>query len=107
MKLRLKYNTIRLRLTQDEVSQLAESGYVEEAINFGPQAETKLLIYSVESNSDANTVTSDFGGGKVQISVPENLVKTWAESDEIGISAELNSTSGEPLRVLIEKDLRV
>lgn len=104
MKLRLRHNSIRLRLTQGEVSTLTENGYVEEAIDFGSAAGTRLLVYAIESYAASKSIAADFSEGTIRISVPEITIKNWAETEEVGISATLDSDNGSPLSILIEKD---
>src|SRR5208337_4503485 len=45
MKLRIHGNSLRLRLNRTEVAELAQSGRVENALEFGQRSK---LIYSVE-----------------------------------------------------------
>ena len=104
MKLRLRHNSIRLRLTQGEVSKLAETKYVEEAIDFGPGSDTRALAYSIESIADSKSVAANFSGGKIRVMVPEAVIRHWAETDDVGISVEIKALNGESLNVLIEKD---
>jgi hypothetical protein len=95
MKLRIRGNSIRLRLLKSEVAQLAETGSVSESVVFGPDNE---LTYSVHAGSDA--VSATFENGVVGICIPETEVRRWAESEEeVGIEAESKG-----LHILVEKD---
>ena len=102
MKLRVRNNSIRLRLTQTEVAAFAESGAVEEAIEFGLTAD-KSLIYRVE-RAAVETVRADFADGKITISVPASLAENWAVTNQIGIKTEQDLGNGKMLKILIEKD---
>jgi hypothetical protein len=102
MKLRVRNNSIRLRLTQTEVAAFAETGAVEETIEFGLTAD-KSLIYRIEQAVVEN-VRADFADGKITISVPVSLAENWAETNQIGIKTEQDLGAGKALKILIEKD---
>jgi hypothetical protein len=95
MKLRLHSNTLRLRLSQSEVSRLAETGHVEESIQF---ASGRALSYIIESGSAAE-ISATFDGTRVRVLLPANVAKAWIRSDQTGIEGGTDT-----LRVLIEKD---
>ncbi len=97
MKLRIRGNTIRLRLLRSEVTELAEHGIVSENTSFGGGS---VLTYRIVSDGEAEAVASSFDEGIVTVSVPIADLLEWAEEDtRVGIEAESGS-----LRILIEKD---
>ena len=95
MKLRLRHNSVRLRLTQGEVTQLRDYGSVEEHIEFGPG---QRLSYRIVSSANESTLRAEYRDGEVVLSTPAAMVADWADSSKVGMEA-----TG-PLRVLIEKD---
>jgi hypothetical protein len=97
MKLRFHENTMRLRLSQSEVAQLAATGSVDERIEF---VSDQTLSYELES-ADRDDVVALFENNCIRVVLPKATVKQWAASDEIGIEGECG-----PLRVLIEKDFQ-
>jgi hypothetical protein len=100
MKLRIRGDSVRLRLSQSETAQLAERGSVSDAIGFAAGNE---LEYRIEMAAVASIVTA-FDGGRIVVTVPEPLLRTWLEPAEVSISAELELEPGRRLRILIEKD---
>ena len=94
MKLRIKGNSVRLRLTQSEVAQLAAEGSVRETVSFGDRS----LGYEIRSVRGAADVSADIEGISIVISVPEQAINEWARTDAISIEQD-----GTP-SVLIEKD---
>ncbi|MBX7170633.1 MAG: hypothetical protein K1X72_06715 [Pyrinomonadaceae bacterium] len=96
MKLRIRGNSIRLRLNQTEVTNLGKQIAVEEKTDFGNE---NFLVYSVVPTDKADKVTAEFQNGRIEIYLPIQTARSWAESEEVGISAE----QGE-LKLLIEKD---
>jgi hypothetical protein len=99
MKLRIRGNSIRLRLTQSEVSQLAEDGRVENLISFG----NSELRYVIARIGDGQRLGADFRDNEITISVPAATVSEWANSERVGIEAAQTIDESE-LQILIEKD---
>ena len=104
MKLRLRNNSIRFRLTQSEVARLAEDGTVEEAINFGPLP-TEALTYVLSASADSDAIKAEFNGERIEVFIPKTAVDLWSSTDQVGIEAVQNIDNGK-LQILIEKDFR-
>lgn len=98
MKLRIKGNSIRFRLTKQEVSVIALSGVISESINFGENQ----FSYALEKEENSN-IKASFIDGTMLISIPVQIIDDWANSEKEGISTEL-SIDGKNLSILIEKD---
>jgi hypothetical protein len=93
MKLRIRGNSLRLRLSQGEVSQLTRDGRVEDAISFGPSTLTYVL-----ATSDVDRIGASYEGQRIVVTIPKERAKTWTSTDEVGIESK-----GE-LSILVEKD---
>jgi hypothetical protein len=96
MKLRIRGNSIRLRLTKTEVADLSDKGSVEEKTDFGNGI---CLFYSIISSDSTETVKADFTNNRLEIILPEKVANDWANSETVGLSAIQNN-----LKLLIEKD---
>lgn len=103
MKLRLKNNSIRLRLTRSEVEQLDRTGTVEESIVFGPDPH-QPLTYSVKAVSETDGIQADFIDNRITVVVPRANVDDWTGSTKIELQGEQVIGNGGTLRILIEKD---
>ena len=99
MKLRIKGNTLRLRLQQKEVKRILDEGVVREETCFGPSTFT----YELAVRPDANAITADFSGNKMRVSLPVDVARKWAVSDEVSLYGE-QSGGQEVLKILVEKD---
>jgi hypothetical protein len=86
MKLRIKGNTVRLRLTRSEVTTVGEGGRVQEITLFGTQLEAEY------SN---NTLT---------VRVPRVMAHDWATTELVGLSTEQKIAENVSLQLIIEKD---
>lgn len=96
MKLRIKGNSIRLRLTQSEVAQLGEVGSVAESVDFGPDAR---FVYSLIVSDEARALNSKFENGCLDVSIPKAQAREWVSSEQVGLEARDVTPA-----ILIEKD---
>jgi hypothetical protein len=101
MKLRIKGDSLRLRLTQGEVKQLGERGEVEERTHFGAGTE---LVYRLKRDSGAKVLNAVSAGAEIEVRVPVALANQWCSSDQEGISATQTVSPGVELRIAVEKD---
>lgn len=102
MKLRLRHNSIRLRLGRSEVERLRQGMNCHEAIRFpGNQP----LEYTLASSAGA-TISAVLEGATIRIGVPAEELATWCASDQVGMSSEISLPGAGVLSVLIEKDFR-
>ncbi|MCB0762322.1 MAG: hypothetical protein KDC12_12420 [Flavobacteriales bacterium] len=102
MKLRIRGNTVRLRLMQGEVNDLKDNGSVSEVVQFGTLP-GDALVYVLRS-APVDHVYTIFSGGRLEVQVPEETVAQWAGSDEVSIEAVVSNGSKDGLSILIEKD---
>lgn len=98
MKLRIRGDSLRLRLTRGEVHALRETGRVSETIHFGARALDYVLC-----SADVDAPEARFVGDRIEVALPHATARSWAEGDEVGIEAEQRVDQG-ALRLLIEKD---
>lgn len=106
MKLRIKGNSLRLRLLRGEVEQFGEIGRVTETIQFGASPET-MLSYVLESDRQAQMISAHFDDNQIRIKIPEAMARNWVESDEVSLKNEQPIEGGNSeniLKILIEKD---
>jgi hypothetical protein len=101
MKLRIRDNTIRLRLMRGEVETLQTEGRVSAQTVF-PGGH--VFSYAVESSPASAELEASFGDTALTVRVPEDSVLAWATSEQVSIEAELLLDDGEILRLLVEKD---
>ena len=103
MKLRIRGNTLRLRLSRGEVNDLAERGEVREAIAFG-MAPAERLGYAIVASDSAAVTSARLSGGSVEVLVPRALARQWATSETVGFEATQPVSEGQSLQILVEKD---
>ncbi len=103
MKLRLKNNVIRLRLTRNEIKQFAETGCIQETIEFGTEAHQQFT-YALETDAKTETVHAKKEGNRITILMPKPQAERWTNTEQIGIETEQSIGDGKTLHLLIEKD---
>ncbi len=101
MKLRIRGNSVRIRVTRNEVAKLAAGERIEQQTEFSA---TSRLVSTLEPSAHAPGVIATFDGTRLALIVPSDQVRQWAASDQVGIQAEQSTGAGQWLRLLIEKD---
>lgn len=100
MKIRIKGDTIRLRLTQSEVMTIASSGRVEEQTHF---LGGKIWKYSLHVH-DENKVVATLEDQEISVFLPKEIAYNWANTEEVGIEEQIPLENGTVLKILVEKD---
>ena len=98
MKLRIKGDSIRLRLMQTDVQNLQEQGQVTARLHF-PAG--NALVYKLEVAEAYNVV---YTGDTLLVSIPEKAALDWMASEELSLKRHIELAEGQ-LFLLIEKDL--
>lgn len=101
MKLRLRKNSIRLRLLQSEVSELEETGIVSEEIQFG---KSQFLSYTLRVIKEAKEISAEFEDGEIFVEIPLGMARSWTETNLISLESEQAIDENSTLKITIEKD---
>jgi len=106
MKLRLEDNTLRLRLSGEEVADFQQTGRLETVVLLGPSV-TDRLIYALqrdETTTDPGLGVS-YTAGRVVVRLPPDVADTWTASDEVSLRGEVEVADNQVVHILVEKDL--
>ena len=101
MKLRLRGNSLRLRLNQNDVASLASGRTLTETLTFPGDAKLLYTLRTAESSLDAS---AQLLASTIAVTLPEEKTRRWAAGDDIGIYFEL-PTADRVLKIAVEKDL--
>ncbi len=105
MKIRMRGNSIRLRLTQSEVVQIREGQGVVETVSFGKCGQrSAMLQYSLESSSNIQSLEARFEDMTIRILMPEAIAQNWVLTSEVSVKNHQDLGQGESLFILVEKD---
>jgi len=103
MKLRIKGNSLGLRLTRSELVKLIDTGHIEETIYFSSNEQCRLT-YALEHEPDLAGATLRYDSPEVVIVLPEKEAVTWAEGNRVGIYATVDLGPRGTLDLVVEKD---
>ena len=103
MKLRIRDNSIRLRLTQTETDALKDQGVVAARTRF-PGG--RSLEYAIESSPASVTPAVHFCASGLTVLLPETVVLAWATMDQVSMHGEQRLEDGELVSILVEKEFR-
>jgi hypothetical protein len=94
MKIRIKNNGLRYRLTRSEVEAFARDGIFKEKIQIGDDALTYILQRTSEDKLSAS-----FKNNIITMLVPEKVADKWTGTDQVGFEHKTDE-----LHLLVEKD---
>ncbi|RXH57812.1 DUF7009 family protein [Granulicella sibirica] len=103
MKLRIKGNSLRLRISRSEMDRLVESGRIEDTVQFTPVA-GESFTYSLEHERGARKIAVRYAPGNVAVVVPTASVMRWTDESEVGIYDSLALDASTSLELILEKD---
>ena len=100
MKIRIKGNSLRYRLTKSEVEKFHNAGYLEEKIDFIGNS----LYYSLCS-TDQEKLSASYYDNQITVYVPASRIEEWKTTEQTGFEGEMElEDSEEKLHLLVEKD---
>lgn len=99
MKLRIRGNSIRLRLSQSDLATLLDNGAVEDRVGFpaGP-----VLTYRLEAGAGPS---AEYENDRIVVRFPAGQLELLGRPDEVTLQADV-PLGGEGLKLLVEKDFQ-
>ncbi|WP_374949325.1 hypothetical protein [Mucilaginibacter sp.] len=94
MKIRIKSNSLRYRLTRSEVERFAHDGLIKEKIQIGDDALTYILQTTAQDK-----VSASFHNNIITLLVPQKIAAQWTGTELVGFDHTENE-----LHLLVEKD---
>jgi len=101
VKLRIRDNSVRLRLTQGEVDTLRSDGILSARTGFPGGRDFQ---YVLESSPASVAPGAFFSENVITVRLPETTVLAWASSEQVSIEGVQILDDGEQLAILVEKD---
>jgi hypothetical protein len=100
MKLRIRGNSIRLRVSKTELAKLAETGSAEDLVRFSSENE---LRYGIDVRP-TGAVTAAFAATSIRVALPQSRLDLWLRPDEVSVEGSQPIGGGKVLQILLEKD---
>ena len=94
MKIRIKGNSLRYRLTKSDMYRLSHEGYLEDRTNFGKRE----LVYVIQKTSERK-LSAFFDDNVICLQIPGNMIEELDKTDRVGFEGKQND-----LQLLVEKD---
>jgi len=100
MKLRIKGNSIRLRLSKPEVEAFLEYGSISDILELPEQP----LVYGLEKCSEP-VLNVTRRAGAIRVGMPGDKFEEWRQDECIGFTAEY-SAGKKKIMITVEKDFQ-
>lgn len=100
MKLWIRGNSLRFRVSKTELAKLAETGKVEESVRFSSE---QGLRYAIEVRP-TGAVTATFAGTAILVTLPKARLDLWLRPGEVSVEGSQPIGGGRVLQILLEKD---
>lgn len=94
MKIRIKGNSLRYRLTKSDMYRLTQDGYLEDKTDFGKRE----FIYAIQKTTEDN-LSAFFNDNVICLQVPTKMINELANTDRAGFEDKTGS-----LHLMVEKD---
>jgi hypothetical protein len=102
MKIRIKGNSVRIRLSKSEVKQLAETGRVDDRTQFVGGS----FCYALQADAGIETLRATYQNDCMTMYVPQHFSSVWYSNDIITIDAQMPLSGDTSLYLLLEKDFK-
>ena len=103
MKLRIKGNSVRFRVSRSEVARLLAADPLVETIQFAPEAGARFT-YALQREPLVKIPTVQYTENKVLVLLPADQADAWGGTDQVGIAEDISFGELGALALLIEKD---
>ena len=100
MKIRIKGNAVRLRLTRSEVEAFCRKGYFMERTDFNG----RTFSYALQSVESISELRADFENDVLTVYFPSKERPVWQNTERVGYENTMLLKNGKQLQLLVEKD---
>jgi len=100
MKIRIKGNSIRYRLSKSEVKKFCDTGHIEESTSFGSNS----LVYALQTKDEIAGLSAEFANNQITMFVPASFTRHWDENEITGMDTNCQLPGAGSLFLLLEKD---
>lgn len=104
MKLRIRCNSVRIRVDRKDIAELVDRGRVVDALRFGPGSTHTFTYAVIAGTAPLGQPRADYSTGLLLVTIHPDDVAAWAGGNQVGFNHE-QVVEGGTVRVLLEKDL--
>ena len=102
MKMRIKGDSLRLRVLRSELERLLAGGRVEETIHFPGEPYTSLT-YALEVAGGNRETSVSYRPGEIAVAIAAADARAWSHESQVGIYKEILH-NGRAFSLAVEKD---
>jgi hypothetical protein len=103
MKLRIKGDSLRLRVSRSELARLLGGERVDDTIHFSPAPDARLT-YGLQCGPQSAPIGIEWKPQNVTVRLSEERMRLWGSETEVGIYESVELGDFGSLEVIVEKD---
>lgn len=103
MKIRIKGDSVRIRLSKSEIDSFGKEGFITDKTRF-PNG--TAFDYGLIVKHDITSLQAEFQQTGIFILVPQHWSDEWVATQRVGFESRLPLMEGGELYLLIEKDFQ-
>ena len=103
MKLRIRGNSVRVRLDRKDLAELLEHGRVLDVLRFGPSSNHTFTYAVVAGSAPPGRPHAQYYAGLLVVTIDFGDAREWAAGEQVGFDHAL-AVEGGTVRVILEKD---
>jgi hypothetical protein len=100
MKLWIRGNSLRMRVSKTELAKIAETGKAEDTVRFSSD---QGLRYSIEVRP-TGAITATFAEAAILVTLPKPRLDLWLRPGEISVEGSQPIGGGKVRQIVLEKD---
>ncbi|HQX43072.1 MAG: hypothetical protein IPP06_08310 [Saprospiraceae bacterium] len=104
MKLRFNTNSIRFRLSKEDIDCLNNSKLVSVSIPFGPKSGDNFSYSIIQTKG--SKIDLSYANNHLRLFIPQQLADDWILSEKVGFSERFSLSQECELFILVEKDFQ-
>jgi hypothetical protein len=102
MKIRIRGNSLRIRISRSEVDQFGIEGYLHEST----ELVNGMFRYALREKAGITDLEAAFEDQVMTMYVPAGIPAQWAKNERVGYSNDMDLGNGRTLFLLLEKDFK-
>lgn len=103
MKLRIRRNSVRVRMDRRDLAELIEQGRVIDVLRFGPGSAHTFTYAVLIGAASPGSPRVDYANGLLVVTIDPVAAQLWAVGTRVGFDEE-QAVDGGTVRVILEKD---
>lgn len=102
MKIRIKGDSVRFRLSKSEVDFFGQEGYYTHETHFIDS----VFRYGIVARHDITSMQASFKNGEIIVQIPQHWADEWVATQRVGFDSSMPLGDGKELYLLLEKDFQ-